>query len=156
MGKSQPAEGVTAMLGKSIMNQNYLEKYNDYGKEWVALFKEGSNLVRKLHDDEDGDFDDWHKMTLIYTDLKWLIDLINYEHALNFIEQNVSDDEKFEVAKVHYRVTELGKASIDAILNDCKYFTIHAGYAGYFTEKVRRFVEDVKDSFFSDSEESED
>lgn len=154
MGKSQPAEGVTAMLGESIMNQNYLEKYNDYGKEWAALFKEGSNLVRKLHDDED--FDDWHKMTLIYIDLKWLLDLINYEHALNFIEQNISDDEKFEVAKVHYQVTESAKVSIDAILNDCKDFTIHDGYAGYFTEKARRFVEDVKDSFFSDSEESED
>lgn len=145
------------MLGESIMNQNYLEKkYNDYVKEWYALFKEGDNLVRKLHDDEDGDFNDWHKMILICTDLKWLIDLINYEHALNFIEQNISDDEKFEVAKVHYGVTELGKFSIDAILNDCKNFTIHAGYAGYFTEKARRFVEDVKDSFFSDSEESED
>lgn len=51
---------------------------------------------------------------------------------------------------------KVGKSSIDSILSDCKRFTIHAGYAGYFTEKARRFVEDVKDSFFSDSEESED
>ncbi len=139
------------------MARDFFEEWNE---EWNALFDEANNLVRKLHDDEDSDFNDkfndWHKMTLIYTDLKWLVDLINYELALNCIEQNVSDDEKFEVAKVHYEVTESGKASINAILNDCKYFTIHAGYAGYFTEKVRRFVEDVKDSFFSDSEESED
>ena len=48
------------------------------------------------------------------------------------------------------------KLNIDCILNNCKNFAIRDGYAGYFMEKVRRFVEDVKDSFFSDSEESED
>lgn len=136
----------------------------DFFEEWNALFDEANNLVRKLHDDEDSDFDDlvndWHKMVLIDRDLVWLRDLVEYEMKLDFIEQAISgaisDNKKFEVAKIHYEVTELGKSSIDFILNDCKNFTIHAGYAGYFTEKARRFVEDVKDSFFSDSEESED
>lgn len=131
-------------------------------EEWNALMDEANNLVAKLHDDDDLDFDfnDWHQMVLITRDLKWLYDLVRYEMNLNFIEQAISgaisDNKKFEVAKIHYQVTELGKGSIDVILNDCKNFTIHAGYAGYFTEKARRFVEDVKDSFFSDSEESED
>lgn len=136
----------------------------DFFEEWNALFDEANNLVRKLHDDDDMDFDDyvndWHQMVLIKRDLLWLYDLVVCEMNLDFIELAISgaisDNKKFEVAKIHYEVTELGKSSIDVILNDCKNFTIHAGYAGYFTEKARRFVEDVKDSFFSDSEESED
>lgn len=136
----------------------------DFFEDWNALMDEANNLVVKLHEDDDMDFDDyvndWHQMVLIKRDLKWLYDLVRYEMNLNFIEQAISgaisDNKKFEVAKIHYQVTELGKGSIDVILNDCKNFTIHAGYAGYFTEKARRFVEDVKDSFFSDSEESED
>lgn len=136
----------------------------DFFEDWNALVDEANNLVVKLHEDDDMDFDDivndWHQMVLIERDLKWLYFLVRYEMQLNFIEQAISgaisDNKKFEVAKIHYQVTELGKVSIDAILNDCKNFTIHAGYAGYFTEKARRFVEDVKDSFFSDSEESED
>ncbi|MCI6749572.1 MAG: hypothetical protein MR586_02220 [Megasphaera elsdenii] len=136
----------------------------DFFEDWNALVDEAHNLVVKLHEDDDMDFDDivndWHQMVLIERDLKWLYFLVRYEMQLNFIEQAISgaisDNKKFEVAKIHYQVTELGKVSIDAILNDCKNFTIHAGYAGYFTEKARRFVEDVKDSFFSDSEESED
>ncbi|GEM_PF-2248798 len=136
----------------------------DFFEDWNALMDEANNLVVKLHEDDDMDFDDyvndWHQMVLITRDLKWLYDLVRYEMNLNFIEQAISgaisDNKKFEVAKIHYQVTELGKGSIDVILNDCKNFTIHAGYAGYFTEKARRFVEDVKDSFFSDSEESED
>lgn len=136
----------------------------DFFEDWNALMDEANNLVVKLHEDDDMDFDDyvndWHQMVLIKRELKWLYDLVRYEMNLNFIEQAISgaisDNKKFEVAKIHYQVTELGKGSIDVILNDCKNFTIHAGYAGYFTEKARRFVEDVKDSFFSDSEESED
>lgn len=133
----------------------------DFFEEWNALMDEANNLVDKLHDDDDlDDFNDWHKMVLIARDLLWLRDLVVYEMNLDFIEQAISgaisDNKKFEVAKIHYEVTKLVKVSIDAILNDCKNFTIHAGYAGYFTEKARPFVEDVKDSFFSDSEESED
>lgn len=133
----------------------------DFFKEWDALVDEADNLVAKLHDDDDLDvFNDWHQMVLIARDLQWLYDLVAYERHLDFIEQAISgaisDDEKFEVASLHYVATKIGKNSIDSILNDCKKFTIHAGYAGYFTEKARRFVEDVKDSFFSDSEESED
>lgn len=134
----------------------------DFFEEWNALVDEANNLVAKLHDDDDLDFDfnDWHQMVLIERDLEWLYDLVVYEMQLDFIEQAISgaisDDEKFEVASLHYVATKIGKNSIDSILNDCKKFTIHAGYAGYFTEKARRFVEDVKDSFFSDSEESED
>lgn len=133
----------------------------DFFKEWNALMDEANNLVDKLHDDDDlDDFNDWHKMVLIARDLLWLRDLVTYEMCLDVIEQvisgAISDNKKFEVAKIHYQVTEFKKGSIDAILNDCKICTIHAGYAGYFTEKARRFVEDIKDSFFSDSEESED
>ncbi|RGS72638.1 hypothetical protein [Mitsuokella sp. AF21-1AC] len=133
----------------------------DFFDEWNALVDEANNLVLKLSDDDDlDDINDWHKMVLIKRDLMWLRDLVIYEMNLDFIEQlisrAISDNEKFEVARVHYIATKRGKSSIDWILDDCKRFTIHAGYAGYFTEKVRRFVEDVKDSFFSDSEESED
>lgn len=136
----------------------------DFFEEWNALFDEANNLVVKLNNDTDRDFNDyvndWHQMVLIARDLLWLRDLVVYEMHLDSIEQAISgaisDNKKFEVAKIHYGVTELGKSSIDSILNDCKNFTIHAGYAGYFTEKARPFVEDVKDSFFSDSEESED
>lgn len=133
----------------------------DFFEEWRALNDEARNLVAKLHDDNDlDDFNDWHKMVLIARDLQWLFNLVTYEMQLDFIEQAISgaisDDEKFEVARIHYDATKIGKPSIDDILDDCKTFTIHAGYAGYFTEKARRFVEDVKDSFFSDSEESED
>ena len=136
----------------------------DFFEEWNALMDEANNLVRKLRDDEDSDFNDnfndWHKMVLIATDLLWLYDLVRYEMQLDIIEQlisgAISDNEKFEVARLHYEATKVGKSSIDLILDNFKRFTIHAGYAGYFTEKARRFVEDVKDSFFSDSEESED
>lgn len=132
----------------------------DFFEEWNALFDEANNLVRKLHDDEDASSNDWHQMVLIVKYLQWVYDLVMYEMHLDFIEQAISgaisDNKKFEVAKIHYEVTELVKSRIDFILDDCKVFTIHAGYAGYFTEKARRFVEDVKDSFFSDSEESED
>lgn len=133
----------------------------DFFEKWNALFDEANNLVAKLHDDDDlDDLNDWHQMVLIVRDLVWLRDLVTYEMCLHVIEQvisgAISDNKKFEVAKIHYQVTEFKKGSIDAILNDCKNITIHAGYAGYFTEKARRFVEDVKDSFFSDSEESED
>lgn len=133
----------------------------DFFDEWNALFDEAHNLVLKLHDDDDlDDINDWHKMVLIKRDLIWLYDLVIYEMQLDIIEQAISgaisDNKKFEVARVHYIATKRGKSSIDFILADCKEFTIHAGYAGYFTEKARRFVEDVKDSFFSDSEESED
>lgn len=136
----------------------------DFFEDWNALMDEANNLVVKLHEDDDMDFDDyvndWHQMVLIKRDLKWLYDLVRYEMNLNFIEQAISgaisDNEKFEVARLHYEATKKGKSSIDGILADCKMCTIHAGYAGYFTEKARRFVEDVKDSFFSDSEESED
>lgn len=133
----------------------------DFFDEWNALFDEAHNLVLKLHDDDDlDDINDWHKKVLIKRDLIWLYDLVIYEMQLDIIEQAISgaisDNKKFEVARVHYIATKRGKSSIDFILADCKEFTIHAGYAGYFTEKARRFVEDVKDSFFSDSEESED
>lgn len=136
----------------------------DFFEEWNALIDEARNLVVKLNDDTDRDFNDyvndWHQMVLIAQDLEWLYDLVMYEMHLDFIEQAISgaisDNEKFEVARLHYEATKMGKSSIDSILDDCKNFTIHAGYAGYFTEKARRFVEDVKDSFFSDSEESED
>ena len=134
----------------------------DFFEEWNALMDEANNLVAKLHDDDDLDFDfnDWHQMVLIKRDLCWLYDLVRYEMQLDIIEQFISgpksDDKKFDVARFHYIATKKGKYSIDAILNDCKDFTIHAGYAGYFTEKARRFVEDVKDSFFSDTGESED
>lgn len=136
----------------------------DFFEEWYALMDEANNLVDKLHDDDDLDFNDqvndWHKMVLIVRDLQWLYDLVMYEMDLDFIEQAISgaisDNKKFEVARFHYNATKKGKLSIDLILEDCKRFTIHAGYAGYFTEKARRFVEDVKDSLFSESEESED
>lgn len=132
----------------------------NFFEEWHALIDEANNLVAKLHDDDDADFNDWHQMVLIVRDLLWLRDLAMYEMDLDFIEQAISgaisDNKKFEVAKLHYGATEFVKFSIDTILNDCKNCTIHAGYAGYFTEKARRSVEDVKDSFFSDSEESED
>lgn len=136
----------------------------DFFEEWNALIDEARNLVVKLNDDTDRDFNDyvndWHQMVLIAQDLEWLYDLVMYEMHLDFIEQAISgaisDNEKFEVARLHYEATKMGKSSIDSILDDCKRFTIHAGYAGYFTEKARPFVEDVKDSFFSDSEESED
>lgn len=132
----------------------------DFFKEWNALMDEANNLVAKLHDDDNADFNDWHQMVLIERDLVWLRDLVMYEMCLDVIEQvisgAISDNEKFEVARLHYEATKEGKSSIDLILDNCKRFTIHAGYAGYFTEKARRFVEDIKDSFFSDSEESED
>lgn len=136
----------------------------DFFEEWNALVDEAKNLAVKLHDDDDMGFNDlvndWHQMVLIVTDLEWLYDLVRYEMQLDIIEQvisgAISDNEKFEVARLHYEATKVGKSSIDSILDDCKSFTIHAGYAGYFTEKARRFVEDVKDSFFSESEESED
>lgn len=132
----------------------------DFLEELNALVDEANNLVRKLHDDEDSDFNDnfndWHQMVIIKRDLMQLYPLVCYELVLRSIEKNTSDEDKFNIAKSHYWAMKIGRISINDILNDCKNFTIHAGYAGYFTEKARRFVEDVKDSFFSDSEESED
>lgn len=132
----------------------------DFFEDWYALFDESSNLLGKLHDDEDSDINDCHQMVLIQRDLLWLHDLVMYEMILASIEQAISgaisDNQKFEIAKLHYRVEEFGKYSIDTILDDCITTTIDTGYVGYFTEKLRPFVENVKDSFFSDSEESED
>ena len=129
----------------------------DFLEEWNALVDEARNLVVKLCDDDDlDDINDWHQMVIIKRDLMQLYPLVCYELVLRSIEKNTSDEDKFNIAKKHYWAMTIGGISINNILDDCKDFTIHAGYAGYFTEKARRFVEDVKDSFFSDSEESED
>ncbi|MGN0944877.1 MAG: hypothetical protein ACI4N8_00100 [Megasphaera sp.] len=136
----------------------------DFFEEWSTLLEEAQNLVVKLNEDAEMDFNDrvndWHQMVLIARDLEQVYYFVQYEMQLDSIEQAISgaisDNEKFEVARLHYEATKMGKSSIDLILDECKTLTIHAGYAGYFTEKARRFVEDVKDSFFSDSEESED
>ena len=83
-------------------------------------FNEANNLGCKLYDDKDMDLNHWHQMDLIQINLLWLKSLLIYEHALSFIEQDISDDERFEVAKIHYHVTEIEKLNIDCILNNRK------------------------------------
>lgn len=137
-GKKKVCRMSNRNIGRAIMDQNYFEKWKECSEKWNTLFNEANNLGCKLYDDKDMDLNHWHQMDLIQINLLWLKSLLIYEHALSFIEQDISDDERFEVAKIHYHVTEIEKLNIDCILNNCKNFAIRDGYAGYFMEKVRR------------------
>lgn len=72
------------MLRGVIYGQRFLEELN-------ALVDEANNLVRKLHDDEDSDFNDnfndWHQMVIIKRDLMQLYPLVCYELVLRSIEK---------------------------------------------------------------------
>ena len=104
-------------IGRAIMDQNYFEKWKECSEKWNTLFNEANNLGCKLYDDKDMDLNHWHQMDLIQINLLWLKSLLIYEHALSFIEQDISDDERFEVAKIHYHVT--GECKIVCVNRYC-------------------------------------
>ena len=116
-GKKKVCRMSNRNIGRAIMDQNYFEKWKECSEKWNTLFNEANNLGCKLYDDKDMDLNHWHQMDLIQINLLWLKSLLIYEHALSFIEQDISDDERFEVAKIHYHVTEIEKLNIDCILN---------------------------------------